>query len=408
MTVSDRLQIVGITDEGMRGSNQSGMRAWNERLVLSLVRRHGALAKADIARLTGLSAQTVSVIMRALEQDGLLTKGEPQRGRVGQPLVPMSLRADGAFFLGLKIGRRSSEMVLVDFLGQIRGRHVMRHAWPEVGAVLRFATEAIARLTALLTPQQAARIAGLGIAMPFQLWDWAPLIGAPQARMNEWRDVDMRALLATACDFPVFLENDATAACGAELVFGPPLDTTDFAYFYIGYFIGGGLVLNGRLYSGRSGNAGALGSLPVPAPDGRMVQLIDLASIAVLERALDAAGQSSAVLWQDMAQWPIDQRLLADWIEGVARALTHGIAACVAVIDFDLVLIDGWMPLPVRQQIVARTRALLADYPLAGVTMPRLAEGSLGSEARSLGAASRPLAEKFLVDPNAMMMVAGR
>ena len=56
------------------------MRAHNERLVLSLVRQHGALAKSDIARITGLSAQTVSVIMRALEQDGLLLRGEPVRG----------------------------------------------------------------------------------------------------------------------------------------------------------------------------------------------------------------------------------------------------------------------------------------------------------------------------------------
>ena len=54
------------------GANQIRVRAHNERLVLSLVRRHGALSKADIARRTGLSAQTVSVIMRALEKEGLL------------------------------------------------------------------------------------------------------------------------------------------------------------------------------------------------------------------------------------------------------------------------------------------------------------------------------------------------
>ena len=71
------------------GSNQSGMRARNERLVLSILRRQGALPKAEIARKTGLSAQTVSVIMRALEQDGLLEKGEKQRGKVGQPSIPM-------------------------------------------------------------------------------------------------------------------------------------------------------------------------------------------------------------------------------------------------------------------------------------------------------------------------------
>ena len=67
---------------GARGSNQAAVRAYNERLVLSLVRRFGSLAKADIARSTGLSAQTVSVIMRSLEEDGLLLRGEPVRGKV--------------------------------------------------------------------------------------------------------------------------------------------------------------------------------------------------------------------------------------------------------------------------------------------------------------------------------------
>ncbi len=73
-------------DQGLRGTNQSGMRAQNERLVLSLLRQHGALAKSDIARITGLSAQTVSVIMRALEQDGLLQRGAA-RARQGGPAV---------------------------------------------------------------------------------------------------------------------------------------------------------------------------------------------------------------------------------------------------------------------------------------------------------------------------------
>ncbi len=67
-----------------RGTNQSGVRAYNERLVLSLVRRHGALPKADIARLTGLSAMTTTTIMNRLEVDGLLTKQAKQRGRIGQ------------------------------------------------------------------------------------------------------------------------------------------------------------------------------------------------------------------------------------------------------------------------------------------------------------------------------------
>src|SRR5436190_20023722 len=86
--------LVTVVDP-MGGANQTRVRAYNERLVLSLVRRHGSLSKAEIARRTGLSAQTVSVIMRSLEHDGLLTRGDPQRGKVGQPSIPMSLNPDG-------------------------------------------------------------------------------------------------------------------------------------------------------------------------------------------------------------------------------------------------------------------------------------------------------------------------
>ena len=74
-----------------RGTNQIGVRLYNERLILSLIRRLGSVPKAEIARLTGLSAQTVSVIMRELEADGLVLKRDPQRGRVGQPSVPFQL-----------------------------------------------------------------------------------------------------------------------------------------------------------------------------------------------------------------------------------------------------------------------------------------------------------------------------
>ena len=68
-----------------RGTNQLGVRLYNERLVLSLIRQHKSLPKADIARLTGLSPQTISLIMNQLTKDGLLLKGRPLRGRVGQP-----------------------------------------------------------------------------------------------------------------------------------------------------------------------------------------------------------------------------------------------------------------------------------------------------------------------------------
>ena len=66
----------------------------------------------------------------------------------------------------------------------------------------------------------------------------------------------------------VTLCNDATSACAAEFFFGEAWRQRDFLYFFLGAFVGGGLVLDGALYTGRTGNAAAVGSMPIAAPGG--------------------------------------------------------------------------------------------------------------------------------------------
>ena len=139
-----------------RGTNQSGMRDQNERLVLSLVQQHGSLAKTEIARMTRLSAQTVSVIMRELEVEGLLVRQAPMRGKVGQPSIPMALNPDGAFFIGLKIGRRSAELVLIDFLGNLRGMLQNSYRYPAPREILGFVDSGMTRLRAGLKPDRTS------------------------------------------------------------------------------------------------------------------------------------------------------------------------------------------------------------------------------------------------------------
>lgn len=386
---------------GMRGSNQSGLRAWNERLLFTLLHTEGAMPKAEIARVTGLSAQTVSVIIRALEQDGLLEKGEPVRGRIGQPSVPISLAADGAYFLGLKIGRRSSEMILIDFHGAIRNRIVRRHDWPEPESAREFALTAARELALSLPVSHRGRIAGLGIAQPFQLWDWASSLGAPQHVMDRWRNADLCNDLGAALPYPVFMRNDASAACEAELVFGNAGLPRDFVYFYIGFFIGGGVVLNGTLHTGDTGNSGALGSMPVRAPNGSMVQLIELASIYGLEKRLRLAGLDPNLPWHSPEAWPIPESILADWMDTAANAIAQAIVACLAVIDFKAVVIDGWFPATIRERLTEKVLGATKDLDLAGLVVPAIQAGSLGIGARALGAAALPLTDRFLISSEA-------
>jgi predicted NBD/HSP70 family sugar kinase len=390
-------------DPGLRGTNQSGMRAQNERLVLSLVRKQGALAKMDIARITGLSAQTVSVIMRGLERDGLLQRGEPVRGRIGQPSVPMMLDADGAFFFGLKIGRRSADLTLIDFQGHVRGTRRQIYRYPTPSAVVAFVAEAMPTITATLPPLHQARISGMGIAMPFQLWNWVQNIGAPQAEMDAWRTRDIQAELAALTSMPVYVQNDATAACGAELVFGTGDRPKDFLYFYFGYFIGGGLVLNGQLFTGRTGNAAGVGPMPVPGPDGQMRRLLDVASMSALADAMEAAGEPSAHLWESPEHWTVSPGVLSGWIDSAAGGLASAILSASTLMELEAVIIDGWMPPAVRAEVTKRTEAAFHRLDLAGIDPPQIREGTVGAEARALGAAAIPLSQRYLLDQNAAL-----
>ncbi|AUX75067.1 MULTISPECIES: ROK family transcriptional regulator [Sinorhizobium] len=384
------------------GANQTRVRAYNERLVMSLVRRHGSLSKAEIARRSGLSAQTVSVIMRSLEADGMLIRGEPVRGRVGQPSIPMRLNPDAVYSFGVKIGRRSADLVLMDFLGTIRLHLHQIHTYPLPDDLVTFIVEGIEKLERQLSPADRKRIAGVGIATPFELWNWAEEVGAPHHEMDRWRNFDLQAAVAARTPHPVFLQNDGTSACGAELAFGVGANYPDFVYFYIGSFIGGGVVINSALFSGRTGTAGAVGPLPVSAKDGKTTQLLKIASVFVLEKLLRERGMDPKPLWYSADDWIDFGEPLEIWIQDSAAALAQAIVSAVSIVDFSAAVIDGGFPPWVRARLLAATRKALQALDLQGVTVPDLVEGAVGSHARAIGGASLPLFSRYLLDTNVL------
>ena len=377
----------------VEGANQSGVRDRNERLVLSILRREGPLPKAEIARRTGLSAQTASVIMRALESDGLIAKGEKVRGRVGQPSVPMSLAPDGVYFFGLSVGRRSVELILTNFVGEEIAHRRKSYAYPLPADVLNFVEIASAEITRDLEPKQVDRISGMGMAIPYFLWDWADTIGADPDKMSHWKNFDLGRQLSKLFPFQIYQGNDASCACGAELVFGTAEIPADFLYVYFGHFIGGGVVMNGSLYKGSSGNAGAIGPFPI---NGR--QMVDVASLNGLERRLVEATGSASEIIEKTENWNLDAKILEDWLAEAVPAVTRMITGAISIIDFPAVLIDGNLPTDLREVLVDRITMELKNENLAGLVVPQIIEGSLGHKARPMGAVSLPLAKRYMLE----------
>lgn len=348
----------------------------NERQILSLIRRRGPLPRAALAQATGLSPQAVTNLTRKLIQNGFLDENAVVRGKVGQPSTPLSLAREGALFLGLKLGRRLVELALVDFVGTIKVHRQEIYSHPTPEKVLNFARNGIATILASLP--QPDRIAGLGIAAPFRLWDWG-------SEMAGWHDFDLADHLGQGLPFPVFLENDASTACAAELIFGRLRLPRDFVHLYLAHFAGGGVVLDGRLRVGPRRNAGALGSMPIPG--GR--QLLDVASVSRLEERLGRP------LPPDDSGWQVPPEIEAGWIAESAEALAFVSMSAVALLDVPVVVIDGAIPRPTRTALADATRAALAHLPAGGIDRPQIVEGSLARSARILGAAALPLAHFF-------------
>lgn len=380
------------------GINQIGGRAYNERLVLSLIRIEGQAPKAELARMTGLSAQTLTLIVNRLEADGLVTRRPPRRGKVGQPSVPYTLNPDAAFSFGLKIGRRSVELVLADFLGRIRTRAREDYEYPRPDQVFSFVSEHTRRMRRNLSRAVRTRIVGIGVAMPFEIWNWQDHIPQASGALDTWRELDVERKVAALTRLPAILANDATAACAAEILNAEHDARTDFAYLFVGWFIGGGIVLNGSLYPGGQGNAGAFGSMLVSSNRGRPVQLLRRASLHVLEEMLHAQGLDPNGLWTIAAQEAAFRRTVRRWIRQAGRSIAEAIVNASSVIDFQAVVIDGAMPEELRDSLVGEVRQACSSFDRRGLSDLDVVPGNVGADARATGAAMLPILTNFTRD----------
>ena len=190
----------------------------------------------------------------------------------------------------------------------------------------------------------------------------------------------------------------------------------DFAYVFVGHFVGGGIVLDAAVHGGRHGNAAAFGSLPVPDPDrpGRTLQLIDAASLHVLENT----ARHQRARGHDGREGRLDPALEVPPLvtaRGPRRALGSGVPPMPwrsppprsrAWSRSRRSSSTAPFPAAVRASLCERTRLALGEMDTRGVRAPLIVPGSIGPGARTLGAARLPLFARFLLDQGVLTRLA--
>ena len=404
-----------------RGSSQGGLRQYNERVVLQAIRLHGAQPGAELARLTHLTAQTVSMISKRLEADGLLLRGAPVRGKVGQPSVPLSLNPDGAYSVGIKVGRRNQDVLLIDFTGAVRQRWQRDYRYPSPQPLLAEIGARLAEIRSLLSPAQFERVQGVGVAAPLNLGGWQTLLDMPPEVAALWPDFDLRSEVAALTELPVALLKDTAAACVAELVAGRGRSIQSFLYIFVDTFVGGGLVLDSHLRAGLHGNAGAIGSLPLAVvasgrralagrrDDSGLVappQLLSVASLVNLELMFHAAGLEVSAAGDRRALQAPWAAHTERWLLDAAAALALAVNSAACLLDLESVILDGSFSAELQAALQARLADAMDRYSWEGVTRPALLAGTIGSDARALGGALLPLYANFAPDRDLFLKIA--
>lgn len=392
-----------------KGSNSSGLRRYNERVLLAALRRRGTASKSDLARSADLTAQAATRIVDDLEQAGLVMREGRRTGGKGQPSTLYVLNPRGAYSIGVKVGRRGVELLLMDFGGRVLHKREYVREMPGPAFVLEHIETGMAALVAELSPPEVRKLMGLGIAMPWFMGAWSRELEMDPARVVEWEEVNFAEELQARTSLPIFFENDCSAAAAAELQFGGGED--NFLYVYLSTFVGGGLVLNGNLEPGLHGNAGALASMPVPrsrldsvpAPTGPFEALYNRASLFGLRRHLNAHGIPLGFVSDLETVMDTARPLVQEWMEDCADALVFALLSAVGILDLEAIVIDALLPRYLLDELVDMVSRRIRRAAQPDLFVPAIRAGTLGADAIAVGGAILPFYSNFAPDKTVLL-----
>jgi predicted NBD/HSP70 family sugar kinase len=381
------------------------LRAINARTILELVERSGPISRAQVARDSGLSKPTVSLGLAALLEAGLVREVGRSSGGRGPTAVLYELNPRAGWVAGIDIGSHWVRAALADITGAIVARRDER-ARASSSRALIGQTGAIARQLAEDAGIAWDRVSHVTVGSPGV---FEPTRGAVILAPNlpGWGRQGLVEALRAELDIGIGVENDVNLAAVGERWKGHGHGVRDFGFLSIGTGVGMGLVLGGELYRGSSGAAGEVGYLPIAAdPHDRQVQRRGAfeeatSGMGVVRIAREVGMPGSLTPKKVFALARRGDPLARRAVEVEARRVALGLAAVIAVVDLELVIIGGGVGGNADLLLEPIERELRALSPLR----PRLAGSALGEEAVLQGAVATALAvaRDRLFDPVRML-----
>jgi predicted NBD/HSP70 family sugar kinase len=355
------------------------LRALNERTVLDAVRTAGPISRAEVARKTGISRPTVSIVLRSLLEDGLVreTAHDPDGPHYGA--VYYEADPEAAVVVGVDFGARTVRAALCDLSGAVLAREEIRSRGAVEERIGALAGSVRSLLRTARVP--ADLLESAVVALPAVVSPIDGRVSAPD--LPGLGASDLRERLEHAFGVPVTLENDVNLAAVAEQRRGLARDEADFAFLLVGAGLGAAVMLDRKLHRGHRGNAGELDAVRNGRPDD-----VDPCAASLSQLAAElAAGKDTAL------EQPFDMRELfaaaeagdavgIAVVEEAARRIALHVLPLAATLDLPLVVLGG--SVGANPALLEPVRRRLEDWlPFPG---PRVEVSALGEAAVIEGA----------------------
>ncbi|BCM20645.1 N-acetylglucosamine repressor [Mesorhizobium sp. J8] len=346
----------------------------------------GPISRASISKLTGLSKQTISEIVRGLEQEGWVQETGRTSGHVGRTAVTYELVHDAAYIIAVDLGGTKVRVALTDLTCRIFAEAATaidsRGGQFVIDQIAALAFQAAARER---IPRKKIRLAVIGAPGAPDPTTGRILLAPNIAGFDAMNVLDA---FEKALGVAVMIENDVNLAVLGENWLGRGQGTDNLAYIALGTGVGSGLMLGGHLVRGATHAAGEIGFMPIGADPFAAESLRTgaferaVATHAITERYRSLTGIQVAVpaIFENAAAGDKAALIVLD---ETARYLAQGIAAIAAVANPEKIILGGSIGL--RPEILSRVKALI---PLCFPYPVTVEAGELGARAALIGAAA--------------------
>jgi glucokinase len=255
---------VTVTKTSLVVGRPSVLRHANALIVLKLLREASSCSRADLVRASGLSAPTITNVVKDLLAANLiepLGEGESSGGR---PPDMIRFKAERGCVLAVEITANKISLLLADLNGvQLKTEEISlagKKTTPDAicGYISQQARE-------LLRKQKKTReqLLAVVVAVP-AITNVKEGVVLSVSTLENWRSVPLRTLLSKFFECHVIVENDINLAAQGERYRGAAQAQDDFALISINDAIGAGIVLNGKIHHGTQWSAGEIAYLRLP------------------------------------------------------------------------------------------------------------------------------------------------